>query len=243
MIRKTVISLLGFALFLVGCATANPTPPPPTATPLPTAAELVTQGASRLQTLAGFSFTIAHSGPPAYLDPAGVIALREATGSYVAPDRAQALVTAATPGFVTQIEVISIAATQWQTNVLTGEWEELPPNWGFNPAALFDGELGLQSILVNDVSDLVLVGEETLNEVPLYHVTGTAVADNLFLLTGGLIGPAPVTVDLWVDSGSGDIHRIIVTEPAASADAEPSIWTVDFSNFGATVAIEPPLSE
>ncbi len=198
--------------------------------------------AARMNEMAGFRFAIAHSGPSAYLDPDKVVSLVRADGNYVAPDKAQAAVLVKLTGFVTKIDVISVADVQWQTNPLTGKWEELPPNWGFNPAVLFDAEIGLQAILAADVTELTLTGREKLEGGPdgeLYALTGKVIGDRLFQMSGGLIGPAPSDVQLWVVPETFELARVVLTETAV-ADEAPSVWQVDFANYDEAADITPP---
>lgn len=225
-------------LILIGFVVACRRPEAPELTP----ADIVAQSAARMAGTAGFHFVIDQSGAPAFLDPDNILALRRAEGDYAAPDRARATVRVAAPGFVTDVDVISIGATQWQTNLLTGAWEALPPEWGFNPAVLFDREVGLPAILTADLTDLQTTEPEQLPGSPggpLYVLTGTAAGERLHQMSGGLIGPHPVTVKLWIAPETFELYRALVTDPGEGAD-EPGIWQVDFTNFDQAVTIEPP---
>jgi lipoprotein LprG len=215
----------------------------PAPEPEPTPDEIVQQAAARMSQLTGFHFAIIHNGPPAYLDPDEVVSLVRMDGDYAAPDKAQAVVLVKLTGFVTKVDVISVADVQWQTNPLTGKWEELPPNWGFNPAVLFDAEIGLQTILATDMSELALTGKEQLENGPdaeLYALTGKVAGDRLFQMSGGLIGPAAADAQLWVMPETFELVRVILTEPTENAEDSPSIWQVDFVNYDQTIEIEPP---
>lgn len=215
----------------------------PAPEPEPTPDEIVQQAAVRMSQLTGFHFAIVHNGPPAYLDPDNVVSLVRMDGDYAAPDKAQAVVLVKLTGFVTKVDVISVADVQWQTNPLTGKWEELPPNWGFNPAVLFDAEIGLQTTLAADMSELALTGKEQLEDGPdteLYALTGKVAGDRLFQMSGGLIGPATAVAQLWIMPETFELVRVTLTEPAASADDSPSVWQVDFASFNQVVEIEPP---
>lgn len=230
--------LLTITLWLMLLAACQP-PPPPDLPP----AEIVSRSAAAMSALPGFHFIIDRSGAPAYVDPDNTISFRRATGDYVAPDRAQASVRVILPGLVTDLQVISIAAIQWETNPLTGEWMELPPDWGFNPSVLFREDVGLQAVLSTDLTDMTLIGSERLEDgpdTPLYHVTGTVAGERLYTMSGFLIGPDAVTVSLWIDPESFYLHRVAVTEPVAGSP-EPSLWQIDFQNFAQVVSIEPPV--
>lgn len=207
-------------------------------------AQIVQNAAGRMNGMAGFRFDIAREGAPAYLDPDGVLSFRRAAGAYVAPDKALATVRVIGPGLITDVDVISIAETQWQTNVATGAWEELPPNWGFNPAVLFDETVGLQAILTADMTGLQLAEPQTLPESSrpdqrLYHLTGTVDGARLYEMSGTLIGPQPVTAELWIAPETFELIRVVVTEPASESGAA-SVWQVDFSGFDEVIEIQPP---
>lgn len=226
-------------LCFMGCATAACNNAPPDLPP----DQIVANAATRMNELTGFHFKIDRSGAPAYLDPDNTISFRLAEGDYVAPDRSQAVVRVIAPGLVTELSVISVGEIQWQTNLLTGQWEELPPNLGFNPTSLFDSEIGLQAILLSDLSNLQRVGNEKLEDGPnelLYVVTGESAGERLYDMSNTLIGPQPVTVKLWIAPETFELWRVVVTEPVAG-EPEPSVWQVDFTNFGEIIEIVPPI--
>jgi hypothetical protein len=206
------------------------------------AEEIVANAAARMSELPGFRFAIDRSGGPAYLDPDQTISLRRAEGYFAAPDRAQATVRIITPGLVTEVNVISIEETQWQTNVMSTGWQKLPPNWGFNPAVLFDAEIGIQSILATDLNDMQVLEPERLEDgpdTPLYAISGVLDGDRIYEMSYGLIGPEQLDVRLWVMPGTFELVRAVLTE-ANSGDDEPSVWQVDFSEFGRVADITPP---
>jgi lipoprotein LprG len=228
------ISLVLLAAFLAAC---RPSPEP--AIPPET---VVTQAAARLTEVAGFHFVLETSGPAAYLDANETLALRRIEGDFVAPDRVRAVVRVAVPGLVTEVRVIGIGEQQWQTNVLTGAWEALPPEWGFNPAVLFAETIGLPAILTQDLAEVTLAEPETVEGVQLEVITAVVTPDRLANMSGGLIAAdtaVPIPIQLWIAPDSYDLHRLVLTEPLANAD-EPRRWQVDFSQFDQAATIEPP---
>lgn len=204
--------------------------------------EIILNSAERMNGLSGFAFVIDRSGESVYLDLEESIAFRRAEGFYVAPDRSQATVRVITPGLVTDVGVISIGEVQWQTNLLTPEWQELPPNWGFNPAVLFDPEIGIQSILLSDLSDLAVEGSERLEDGPdgaLYVISGRLAGERVSELSDGLIGPETMTIQLWIGPETFELYRVLISDPSQGG-AEPTIWQVDFRQFDETIEISPP---
>jgi lipoprotein LprG len=194
--------------------------------------------------LDGFHFIIDRSGKPAYLDLDETISFRRAEGFYVSPDKAIAEVRVIAPGFITDVSVISIEDIQWETNLLTNKWNELPPNWGFNPTVLFDPEIGIQSILVADLTELELVGSEKLDngaDKILYVVEGVLAGDRIYEMSYELIGPENMDVKLWIDPDTFELHRVLIIDQNLAVE-EPTTWQVDFSEYGRTVDIVPPVS-
>lgn len=227
-----------FLLFFWNLSACRPAPPPE----LPPQ-EWVRSAATSMAELQGFHFLIDRSGAPAFIDSGQTLSFRRAEGEYAAPDRAQAEVRLILPGFVTNMKVVSVGAVQWETNPLTGRWSELPADWGFNPAVLFQEDVGLPAILADDLSEMSVAGPEKLEngrDVLLYRVTGVAAGERLYELTGTLIGPDPVQVTMWIEPETFFIHRIVAVE-AAPDNEEPSVWQVDFSQFDTAFVIEPPV--
>src|SRR3989337_1025635 len=105
--------------------------------------EIVSRSAARMRSMSGFHFLIEREGASAFLDPQDTLSFRRAEGEYASPDRVQATIRVIAPGMVAEISVISIGAVQWETDFLTGEWQEVPPDWGVKPAVLFDPQSGI----------------------------------------------------------------------------------------------------
>jgi hypothetical protein len=193
----------------------------------------------------GFQFTIERDGAPAFLDPGNTLSFRRARGAFVAPDRALATVRVIGPGIITDVDVISVAEIQWQTNVVTNAWEELPPNWGFNPAVLFDDDIGIQAVLLADLSEVALAEPENLveSEGPdelLYSVTAVASGENVYQMSGYLIGPEQVGIQLWIQPETFELVRIVVREPEPNSEEGESIWQVDISHYDELIDIQAP---
>jgi lipoprotein LprG len=235
-----ILAILILLLTLTACSDPN--------LPEIPAEELVQRAAERMKESDGFQFTIARDGAPAFLDPGETLSFRRAQGAYVAPDRALATVRVIGPGLITDVDVISVAEIQWQTNVVTGDWEELPPNWGFNPAVLFDDNIGIQAVLLADLSQVALAEPENLAESEgpdelLYRVTAVASGANIYQMSGFLIGPEQVDIQLWIRPETFELVRIVLREPEPEYEELESIWQVDISNYDELIDIQPPVVE
>jgi lipoprotein LprG len=236
--RNTLARLffsLSVAFILAACQTPEPEALPPE--------DIVRLSAERMNSLSGFEFIIERSGEPVYLDLDDTIAFRRAEGHYVAPDKAQATVRIITPGLVTDVGVVSIGQTQWETDLFTPQWRELPADWGFNPAVLFDPEIGMQSILLADLSDLVLEGTEKIEDGPdqlLYVIGGNLAGERLHEMSYRMIGPESMAVQLWIIPETFELYRVLITDPSQGGP-EPTIWQIDFRQFGEVIEIVPPI--
>jgi hypothetical protein len=231
-----------FALPLVllaaaGCRAGEPPPPPD---------EIVSRSMETMTALPGFSFSISRTGGPAYVDENETISFSRAEGKYTAPDSAAATVRVIVPGIVAEIDVIAIADRYWETDPFTRQWIELAAGRAFNPAALFDAAAGLPALLLEDLHTVALAeGEEPvdLEEVPgveFYLVVADLDTTRLHPLSFGLIGPEPARTHLYIEPRTFLLHRIVITEPAAGPDEEPSVWQVDFWDFGEAAVILAP---
>lgn len=237
---RRALWLLCLLLFSFGCSQEEATPTPE---PL-TAAEVLALSAERMQATEGFHFAIDISEGTAYLDADRTLALNEMSGDFTAPDRARAQVKASTPGFVTDLGVISIGDTTWQTNPLTGGWQELPPDFGFNPTVILDPNVGIQTILTEDTVDVTLGEAENLSgrsDAPsLLPLSGTLRGERINQLSSGLIGPQELQFQAWVAPETYELYRVILTDPRPD---EQVIWQIDFSDFDEVVTIEAPIEQ
>jgi lipoprotein LprG len=230
--RNALIFLL--ILTAASCSSPTPTPIPPE--------ELITGAAERMTKTSGFRFSVDRSGAPAFLDPLEILSLSRLEGDFIAPDRVQAAVRIVTTGIVSDISFIGIGVSQWQTNPFTGNWESVPTGSGFNPASLFDPEIGLQAILLTDLEELELLENaeiDTLPGQPLFHLSGRMLGERTFEITYGLIGPEAMDAELWITTDTRELQRIILTERIEDPK-NTRIWQFDFWDYDLDLDISSP---
>jgi lipoprotein LprG len=235
MIRRYLPISIVFLILLSSCGQSTPEPLPP---------ELIVENCvDRMQTVSSFHFLIDRTGFPAFLDTNQTLAFSRAEGDFQSPDRATAAVRVIGPGIVAEIDIISVAENQWETNLLSGEWQALPPNWGFNPASLFDHEIGIQSILQSDLYDLTLRGSEELVELPgqlLYALEGTLDGDGLYRLSYGMIGPESLQITLYITPETFELYRLNIVQHRPEEEND-TFWQIDFWEFEKELNIVPPI--
>ncbi len=234
MMRRANILLL-LIIIAVACKTPEPEIPSPE--------EILAGTAGRMSEMEGFRFTFDISGAPVFLDEAQSFSLASAEGFYVAPDRAIASVRVLAPGLATEVSILSIGKAQWLSGLVNDDWMALPPEWGINPLMLIDSNSGIVSSLVANVSDVEFVGMSDPGEGSgddFYLLTGSLDGNILNEMSGGLLGPEQLNVQLWIAPGTYELGRVIITEVGSSEDDKATEWQIEFLDFDQTVDISPP---
>jgi lipoprotein LprG len=233
---RTALLTIVIVPIITACSAVTPTPVPPE--------EILHNAADRMTGTSGFRFSIDRSGAPAFLDSSNLFSLSRIQGDYIAPRDVQATARIVLPGVVTEVSFVAIGESQWQTNPLSGAWESLSPSESFNPALLFDPQVGLQAILDTDVSALELLENAEIDTLPghaLHHLTGNLAGEKTYEISYGLIGPGTMDMELWIEPGTYELHRMILIEGAEDPD-NLRTWQIDFWDFDLEIVIQPPPS-
>jgi hypothetical protein len=207
-----------------------------------TPAMLLADGVTHMASLPGFEFGIAQVGPAVFLDADQVVQFDSAMGHYVAPDQALTTVTINALGMLTEITVISLQEIQWASNPLSGMFQEVPEEYLFKPTQYLDPTSGFFPSLGDGLADVILVGEEELEEMPglpLTHLSGTVPGEVIYEISKGLIDIESMAGDLWMDTATNEVHRVVLTD-TSTTEGEASVWTFDFWSFGETIEITAP---
>lgn len=227
-INVGLIILFVFSFILVACGGGEKAMSPE---------ELIVASAAHMNELEGFEFSLSYDGEPVAMDAAGLTTFTSATGQYNAPEDVSATVKASAANMVVETSLISTDGAQWITNPLTGSWTEVTGEFALQPAKILDGQTGLFAKIADGVTDITEIGEEELEEAPglnLTHLQGMLSGEMLSEVSGGMIDTGALTVDLWVDATTFDLHRVQVT------DEMGGVWVLDIWNFGSTFDIQPP---
>jgi hypothetical protein len=203
---------------------------------------LLADGTAHMAGLVGFEFQITQEGPVVYLDADKSIQFSDAVGHYVPPDQALTTVTINVMGMLAEITVISLGEIQWASNPLSGQFQELPDSYLFKPTQYLDPGSGFFPSLRDGLADLILVDEEELEELPgltLTHLQGTVAGEVIAEVSKGLINVASLQGDIWMDSATSEVHRVMLTD-TSGGENKSSIWTFDFWSFGETIVVTAP---
>ena len=227
-----IVSLL--VILAAGCAVE--------AEPEITPAKILADGVTHMAGLPGFEFSITQEGPFVFLDADEMVQFGTAVGHYVSPDKALTTVTITALGMLTEITVISLPDIQWASNPPSGVFQELPDTYLFKPTQYLDPTSGFFPSLGSGLADLIIVGEEELEEMPglpLTHLSGTVPGEVISEISKGLINIESMGGDLWMDTATNEVHRVVLTDTSAE-EGEASIWTFDFWSFGEIIEITAP---
>lgn len=202
---------------------------PTTTTTILTVEDILADAAATMQAVETLRYEITLSGAPITL--LGV-ELRSAEGQYLAPESSQAILEAGIGGLTIELATIAIGETSWLTNPLTGAWDEYTGSRAFNPAMIFDPELGWKPLLTTDLSNASYT-----TEGDSYVVTGTAAGARVEVLTAGLVESQPVDMRIEIDRESSHVTSM---EFDTTGETGVTTWVLELSEFDEPVSIEPP---
>ena len=175
-----------------------------------------------------------------YIDDGHTIQLSAAEGDIVRPDKVKASFKAEIMGLaISTIELITIGDQSWTTNIITGNWEPAPNEFGYDATVLFSDTEGLGYIMLNAV-DPVLLPDEELNDRDVYHIQTTGDAALIGPVTSDTMVGYPVAIDVWIDKETYDVVKVQLVEPPTPEKDEPATWTIELSQQNDEMTIGPP---
>jgi hypothetical protein len=180
-------------------------------------------------------FTIEREGAPVHIDDEEALAFERAEGRFAAPASSDAVLTLSANGTAIEVGAVAVDGETWITNPVTGRWEAAPESLAFDPATLFDPDVGWRPLLADGLRDVALV-EPAPDEAGRYRLRGVADASRTEVLTGGLVEQR-VPIDVWVDAVSG---RVTEARFEASAPEGTSAWRIALSGYGDEIVVTPP---
>lgn len=226
---KTRLCLL-FAFFLTACNPTLPDLPP---------GEIVTRAGEAMLNVPSMHFKVDISGAPVVLNPTTALQLRSVEGDFARPDKMGVHLKVIVAVAAAEMDMIALGNEQYVTDVLTRKWEVLPPQFGFNPAIMFDPKVGLEQVLKGGVDNAQLAGVESIDGVNTYHINGSLDGSRVQGMSGGLLSKGRMEVELWAE-GNTFLPRKAILIDTGSDPKNPSTWTLTFSSFGKSVNITAP---
>lgn len=228
--------LLVVALLVAACGGSDGAGDPETDRTVPPATELVAAASARLSDAASFAFALGHeAGATVVLDD---IAITEADGVVVRPDRLSADLVAEVVGQRVELGAVGIADTVWLTNPFDRE------SWTVVPGVTIGDLLDLAALpgALDAVTDLEVAGESTIDGVVHDRVTGEiASADLVAVLPSAAEPGATVGVELLLAVDAPDrLGRVVLTGPLSPDDDPEVVRVLDVDDLDVDVTIDPP---
>lgn len=245
-IRELLVLLAVMALSACGMGddkTPEPTPDPQA---------LLADSVSQLQNASSFKYEIDVSGYQVNVPIEGLdlpddvdVSFKYARGEFKVPDRLSARIQFRLGVLSTTADLIMVNDEQYfRGELLTGNrWLQAELIPGFSPALLMAQPGGIAHTL-STLTDLILVGRQDVNGLSAYRLRGRVDAGRIFSLTLGLSRATSGLLDIEVYVGMRDrrVVRVALIEPPPdwAADAEPTTWLINLSDYNAPVNIEAP---
>jgi len=234
--RLSIAAALGaFALAACGGSGSNGEPTEPTIPPDPasiTAASAIAMGDTE-----SVRFELERTGAPVYIDQVEQLALNSVVGQFEVPGSAQAVLEVEVDGgLISELGAVALDDEIWLSNPITGEYEPLPTGIDVDPSMFFDPRNGWKP-LMEDLSDVELIGIEERDGADRYHISATAPADRVEVITAGLVSDQDVEIDFWIQPVTGQVRTAEFTTTIGGDDVG---WSLELSDYGDDFDIQPP---
>jgi lipoprotein LprG len=210
-----------------------------TATPTDDARATLDRASARLADTKTMQFDLEVDGD-SWIDSAHTMRLISAKGNLERPDKVDVEFQVNILGAQNvSIRMITIGEKSWTTDLLTGKWGPSPPEFGYNPAVLFDNQNGLGPV-AGRLRDPQVEGSEKVGGREAWKITGTVDAETIKPLTSGVITGDTITVSVWVDKENDNMLRIVIQEPDIKGKEHPATWTMTLTGHDSDISIEAP---
>lgn len=201
--------------------------------------DLLRNASTRLAEVESLHFTLDVEGET-FIDESGAIRLESAEGDLCRPDKVAVEFQVSLFGAGTvSIRMITIGEESWTTDLITGNWGEAPPEFGYDPSKLYDNQDGLGPVM-GKLDDPEIAGNEKVDDRECHHIMGTVRNEVISVLTAGTMSGEDVGIELWIDIDTSDLRRVKVIEPETDNKDNPATWELNLSDHDEEVTIEPP---
>ena len=181
-------------------------------------------------------FDVARSGAAVYIDQFESLALDKIKGRFSAPGKADAVLTVTVDGSLhTELGAVALGGDVWLSNPVTGKFEVLDTGYDIDPATFFDPQRGWGPLMAK-LTDVALVGVEGRGG-KRYHVRGVAPADQMEIVTAGLVRDQDVTIDFWLKR---DTALVTAAEFSTVFNGQTTDWVFELSHYGDHFDIKMP---
>lgn len=174
----------------------------------------------------------------AFLDEDETIKLVSAEGDIKRPGSVAATAKVDAQISVVDISLVAVDGDIYITNLLSGNWENAPDDFSYDPSILFSDNDGIGPIMT-DLQNPELQGTEDIDGQQAYKLSGTVSANRVEKITAGTIAGEEIDVTLWTSVDDAKLLRVVLTEPEGVRES-PATWTLNLSEHGKDIEIEAP---
>lgn len=200
---------------------------------------ILDEASAQLERTETMSFKMELEGTT-YIDEAETIQLLGAEGVMQRPDKVDVTFTALVlESQQISIRMITIGEDAWITDIVTGKWVPSPPEFGYNPAVLYDETDGLGPVM-SRMTDPQLDGTDEIDGREAWHVVASIDGTLTERMTSGTMRGSTQSLDVWIDKDTNNILRIEIAEPTDEDLEDPATWALILSNHGENVTIDRP---
>ena len=255
----TAMALLVVGLACGGSETPNTSPEPaaaqpaagaaseptPTPTPPPDPAALLSETANNSRALESMRFSVTHETGSIFVSSVNAKAT-DANGAWNRTEGADIAIDAylvsgpdadPTSGTYVQLNMLVTPDSYFITDPLSGVWTKRPLNSLPVPITEIANIVGE---MLNKVEDPQLAGQESLDGVETYLITGRAPATVMeWLLLEGVEGQY-VDVEIWTDTEQKLLQKARLSGQIGEFDGADTVRSIILTDFNGSVSVEAP---
>ena len=219
---------------------ATPTPTPP-----PDPKSLLAETAATTRGLDSMRFAVTHETGSIFVSAANAKAT-EAKGAWNSTQGADIAIDAylvAGPdadlesGTYIQLNMLLTPDSYFITDPLSGVWTKRPLS---SVPVPIDQIANIVGDMLETVENPQLAGQESLDGVATYRITGRAPATVMeWLLLKGVEGQY-VDIEIWTDTEEKLIQKLRLTGPVGEFDDPDTVRVITLSDVNGSVSVEPP---
>lgn len=240
--KSLALLIMTLALILTGCgsdgSTSNNAEPED-----PSVQTILDNASNTLAETETMKFNLEVSGDT-WIDDSRTIRLLSARGNLARPDMVDVEFQVELLGAQNvSIRMISIGGDAWTTDLLSGNWQPSPDEFGYNPSVLFDNQSGLGPV-AGGLNEPELQATEEIGGRDTWRISGTVDEATIEPLTSGTMTGDVIRITLWIDQSDFNILRLQVEEPESADKENPATWLMKLTAHNSDIQIErPELSE
>ena len=219
------------ALALAACGGSSDSKPSANA---PAAPDILKKSEAATKAAKFFHFSFTHENGTMPM-PLG-FRLISAEGDYAAPDRIKAGIKAKAASANVSVDIIGIGERTWITNPFTRKWQSLPDT---TVSDIADPN-AIVGALISGLKDPRVVGEQDVDGVKTYRITGTIASGDLRSAFSDVAPGFTDNVDIWVGQTDSLPRRAKIAGQLYKDDASNVTRQVDLTKFGTAVDIKAP---